>query len=89
MKEYFLQVGNAIQKGISGVGEKSSEELKKTQEFGDIPGYKEEKQTVIDETEVNQAFEPANNVLDSLREAGDWLFDFITDFFSQLFGNIS
>lgn len=89
MREFFLQVGDAIQKGISGVGEKSSEELKKTQEFGDIPGYHEEKQSVIDETEVNQAFEPANDIFDSLREAGDWLFDFISNFFGQIFGNLS
>ena len=89
MREFFLQVGDAIREGVEGVGQKSSDELKKTQEFGDIPGYKEDKQTVIDETEVNQAFEPANNVFDSLREAGDWLFDFISDFFSQIFGNLS
>ena len=43
MKEYFLQIGESIQKGIAGVGEKSQEEVSKTQEFSDIPGYSEEK----------------------------------------------
>ena len=88
MKEYFLQIGESIQKGIAGVGEKSQEEVDKSQEFKDIPGYSEEKQTVVDETQVNEAFDPANNALDGLREGGAWLFDMITGFFTQLFGNI-
>ena len=50
--------------------------------------YSEEKQTVVNESEVNEAFEPANNLFDSLREAGDWLVDFISDIVSQIFGNL-
>ena len=89
MKNYFLQLGDAIREGVSGTGEKSAEGVKRAQDFGDIPGYTEEKQTVIDETEVNQAFQPANDIFGGLREAGDWLFDFISNFFGQLFGNLS
>jgi len=58
------------------------------QEFEDPPGYQEEKQTVVDETQVNEAFEPANNVFSGLREAGDWVIQTISDFFNQLFGNL-
>ena len=53
-----------------------------------MPMYSEEKQTVVNESEVNEAFEPANNLFDSLREAGDWLVDFISDIINQLFGNL-
>lgn len=59
-----------------------------SQEFTDIPGYKEEKQTVVDESEVNEAFEPANDAFAGLREAGDWIVEFFKDLFTQLFGNI-
>jgi len=54
----------------------------------DIPGYQEEKQTVVDENQVNQAFEPANDVFNGLREAGDWIINFISDLFNQIFGNL-
>jgi len=56
--------------------------------FDDIPGYKEEKQTVVNESEVNTAFEPANDAFSGLREAGDWLIQVISDIFNQLFGNL-
>ena len=88
MKEYFLQIGESIQKGIAGVGEKSQEAVSKSQEFGDVPGYTEEKQTVVDENEINEAFEPANDAFSALNELGDWIVDFFTDFFSSLFGTI-
>jgi hypothetical protein len=58
------------------------------QEFNDPPGYKEEKQTVMDEGKVNEAFEPANDVFSGLRQAGDWVIQTITDIFNQLFGNL-
>ena len=58
------------------------------QEFKDPPGYVEEKQTVIDEEQVNETFEPANDVFSGLRGAGDWVIEFFTDLFSQLFGNV-
>jgi hypothetical protein len=58
------------------------------QEFKDPPGYKEEKQTVMDESQVNEAFEPANDAFSGLREAGDWLIQTISDIFNQLFGNL-
>ncbi len=57
-------------------------------EMKDIPGYQEEKQTVVDENQFNQAFEPANNVFDGLREAGDWIIDFFSDLINQIFGNL-
>ena len=88
MKNYFLQVGDAIQKGISGTGQKSAEELGKAKGFSDIPGYTEEKQTVIDEAQVNEAFEPANDMFSGLREAGDWVVNFFSDLMNQLFGNV-
>jgi len=88
VREYFLQAGDAIQKGIAGAGEKSVEAVNKAEDFSDIPGYQEEKQTSIDENQVNQAFEPANNIFDGLREAGDWMMDFISDLLNQLFGNL-
>jgi hypothetical protein len=53
-----------------------------------MPMYTEEKQNVVNESDVNQAFEPANDLFDSLREAGDWLVDFISDVINQLFGNL-
>ncbi len=54
----------------------------------DIPGFSEEKQTVVDEESINESFDPANDALSGLREAGDWLIQSITDLFNQLFGNI-
>jgi hypothetical protein len=59
-----------------------------TQEFKDPPGYKEEKQTMVDETQVNEAFDPINDTFSGLREAGDWLIQTISDLFNQLFGNL-
>jgi hypothetical protein len=88
MKEYFLQIGESIQKGIAGVGEKSQEEVSKSQEFGDVPGYTEEKQTVVDENEINEAFEPANDAFSALNELGDWIVDFFTNLLSGVFGTI-
>ncbi len=54
----------------------------------DIPGFTEEKQTIVDEESINESFEPANDALSGLREAGDWLIQTISDIFSQLFGNL-
>ena len=54
----------------------------------DIPGFSEEKQTIVDEDAINESFDPANNALDGLREAGDWLIQAISDIFNQLFGNL-
>ena len=88
MKEYFLQIGDSIQKGIAGVGEKSQEKVSKSTEFRDIPGYQEDKQTVVDEGQINETFEPANDAFSGLNEAGAWLVDFFSDLFGQLFGNV-
>jgi hypothetical protein len=57
-------------------------------EMKDIPGFSEEKQTIVDEVEINEAFEPANNALSGLREAGDWIINWFSEVFGQLFGNI-
>ena len=54
----------------------------------DLPGYKEEKQTVVDENQVNEAFEPANDAFSGLRDLGDWVIEFFTELFSGAFGNI-
>jgi len=61
----------------------------KISEFTDIGTYREEKQTIIDENQINQAFDSANNILDGLREAGDYIFDFVSNFSSQFFSHIS
>lgn len=55
-----------------------------------VPGFNvtEEQQTMVDETQVNEAFEPASDAFSGLREAGDWLFDLISNFITQVFGNI-
>jgi hypothetical protein len=58
------------------------------QEFEDPAIVREEKQTVVDETQVNEAFEPANDAFSGLRDAGDWLIQTITDIVNQLFGNL-
>ena len=65
-----------------------TDEEKLAQEFSDIPGYTEEKQTVVDETQVNEAFEPANDAFTGLRDAGDWIINWFSEVFGQLFGNI-
>ena len=75
MREFLLFIGNLKQFFLQ-VGEMT-----------DIPTYKEEKQTVVDENEVNQAFGPANDIFGSLRDAGDWLVDFFTNIITQIFGN--
>jgi len=54
----------------------------------DIPGFSEEKQTIVDEDAINESFNPANDALSGLREAGDWVINFFSDIFNQLFGNI-
>ena len=58
------------------------------QEFSDIPTIEDEKQTVVDEDKINESLDPVNNALDGFREAGDWLIQSITDFFTQIFGNV-
>ena len=70
---------------------KCKSQINKMKEFflqAGMPMYTEEKQNIVNENEVNEAFEPANNLFDSLREAGDWLVDFISDIMNQLFGNL-
>jgi len=62
--------------------------LQAQQEFQDPAIVREEKQTIIDETQVNDTFEPANDAFSGLREAGDWVIQTITDIFNQLFGNL-
>ena len=88
LSKFYLQVGDTIQKEIAEVGEKSQEVVSTSNQFKDIPGITDEKQTMVDETQVNEAFEPANDALSGLREAGDWLIQTISDIFSQLFGNL-
>jgi len=61
----------------------------KAAEFSDIATYKEEKQTMVDEGQINHAFDPANDLFDGLREAGDWVFDFFTNLSAQMAGYFS
>jgi len=56
--------------------------------FRDIPGYTEEKQTIVDEEVINESFEPATDAFAGLREFGDWVISSISDLFSQIFGNL-
>ena len=55
--------------------------------IGGVPLYTEDKQTMVNETDFNQAFDPANNALDGFRELGDWIFDFFSNLLSGAFGN--
>ena len=56
--------------------------------FKDIPGYTEEKQTIIDEEAINESFEPATDAFSGFREFSSWVIDSIKDLFSQVFGNL-
>ncbi len=67
---------------------KSADKFVEDGKMTDIPGFTEEKQTIVDEESINESFEPANDALSGLREAGDWLIQTISDIFNQLFGNI-
>jgi hypothetical protein len=88
LSKYYLQVGETIQKEIAGVGEKSQEAVGKSGQFSDLPGITDEKQTVVDEDQVNEAFEPANDAFSGLRDAGDWIIQTISDLFNQIFGSL-
>ena len=80
-----MAIGDDIQEGIAGVGEGANDAVNKNPSFDDIPGITDEKQTVVDEDQINEGFDPANNALDSLREGGEWLFNMIAEFFGNLF----
>ena len=54
----------------------------------DIPGFSDEKQTMIDEEPINESFEPANDAFSGLRELGDWIIQTVSEFFGSTFGNI-
>jgi len=56
--------------------------------FKDIPGYTEEKQTIIDEEAINESFEPATDAFSGFREFGDWVITSISDLLQQVFGNL-
>ena len=80
-----MAVGDDIQGGIAGAGEEGVEAVTKSKGFEDIPGYTEEKQTIVDEDQINEGFNPANDALSGLREGGEWLFNMIAEFFANLF----
>ena len=80
-----MAVGDDIQEGISGAGEEGVEAISESKGFEDIPGYTEEKQTIVVEDQINQQFDPINNFLDQLRDGGEWVFSMIVEFFSNLF----
>jgi len=54
----------------------------------DIPGYSEEKQTIIDEKAINESLDPISDALSGFREFGDWVIASISDFLNQVFGNL-
>jgi hypothetical protein len=54
----------------------------------DIPGYVEEKQTVVDEEAINESLDPVTDALSGFREFGDWVIESITDLLSSVFGNL-
>ena len=54
----------------------------------DIPGYSEERQTIIDEEAINESLDPVSDALSGFREFGDWVIASITDFLTQVFGNL-
>lgn len=80
-----MAIGDDIQQGIAGAGEESQKAVTGAKGFEDLPGITDEKQTVVDEDQINESFDPANNALDSLREGGEWLFNMIAEFFANLF----
>ena len=59
-----------------------------TEQPWDLPGIEDKPQEFVDEDQINETFEPANDAFSGLREAGDWLIQTISDIFSQLFGNL-
>ncbi len=54
----------------------------------DIPGYVEEKQTVVDEGAINESLDPISDALSGFREFGDWVIASITDMLTSVFGNL-
>ncbi len=54
----------------------------------DIPGYVEEKQTVVDEGAINESLDPVSDALSGFREFGDWVIASITDLLTNVFGNL-
>jgi len=54
----------------------------------DIPGYKEEKQTIVDEEAINESLNPVTDALSGFREFGDWVIASITDLLTSVFGNL-
>ena len=50
----------------------------------EIPTYHEERETIIDESQVNGVFEPANDFFYDLREAGEWAYYFVSDSITQV-----
>jgi len=54
----------------------------------DIPGYVEEKQTVVDEAAINEQLDPVSDALSEFREFSEWVIDSITGFLTSVFGNL-
>ena len=54
----------------------------------DVPSIESEPQQFVNEDEINEGFEPANDAFQGLRDLGDWVIEFFTDFFSGIFGTI-
>ena len=54
----------------------------------DIPGYVEEKQTIVDEEAINESLDPVTDALSGFREFGDWVIASITDLLTNVFGNL-
>ena len=54
----------------------------------DVPSISQEKQTIVDEDQINESFEPANDAFSALNDLGDWIVEFFTDLLSGVFGTI-
>ncbi len=59
-----------------------------TEQPWDLPGIEDKPQELIDEEQINETLQPANDALSGLREAGDWIINWFSEVFGQLFGNI-
>jgi hypothetical protein len=59
-----------------------------TEQPWDIPTIEDKPQEFSDEDQVNESIEQVGDAFSGLRDAGDWVIEFFTDLFSQIFGNI-
>ncbi len=54
----------------------------------DVPSIESEPQQFVDEDQINEGFEPANDAFSALNDLGEWIVEFFTDLLSGVFGTI-